>query len=43
MSNDIDLVNRDPHDMNNYVQVSFDDVLGEPDGAHSADWYILII
>ena len=34
---DIDLVNRDPNNMNNYIQVSFDDVLAEPEGAHSAD------
>lgn len=33
----VDLKNRDPHDMNNYIQVEFDDVLGEPNGAHSAD------
>jgi len=32
----VDLINRDPHDMNNYIQVNFDDVLGEADGAHSA-------
>ena len=38
MADDLDLVNRDPNNMNNYIQVSFDDVLAEPDGAHSADW-----
>ena len=37
---EVDLVNRDPQKMNNYIQVSFDDVLGEPEGAHSADWYL---
>ena len=37
MAKEIDLINRDPHDMNNYIQVEFDDVLGEPNGAHSAD------
>ena len=30
--------NRDPNSMNSYIQVSFDDVLAEPEGAHSADW-----
>lgn len=34
---EIDLDNRDPHDMNNYLQVEFDDVLAEPAGTHSAD------
>ncbi len=38
MADDLDLVNRDPNNMNNYIQVSFDDVLAEPEGAHSADW-----
>lgn len=34
---EIDLINRDPHNMNGYIQVEFDDVLAEPEGAHSAD------
>ena len=34
---ELDLVNRDPNKMNDYVQVSFDDILAEPEGAHSAD------
>ncbi len=34
---ELDLINRDPHDMNNYIQVNFDDVLGEPEGAHAAE------
>ena len=34
----VDFVNRDPNDMNNYIQVDFNDVLGEPEGAHSPDW-----
>jgi hypothetical protein len=38
MADEIDLVNRDPNMMNAHVQVSFDDVLAEPEGAHSADW-----
>ena len=33
----IDLINRDPNAMNNYIQVEFNDVLAEPEGAHSAD------
>ena len=37
MSKDIDMVNRDPNSMNGHVQVMFDDVLGEPEGAHSMD------
>ena len=36
-SKEIDLVNRDPHDMNNYLQVEYDDVFAEPLGTHSAD------
>jgi hypothetical protein len=35
---EIDLVNRDPHDMNNYLQVEYEDVFAEPNGTHSADW-----
>lgn len=34
---EIDLVNRDPHNMNNYLQVEYDDVFAEPSGTHSAD------
>ena len=37
MADEIDLVNRDPNAMNSYIQVTFGDVLAEPDGAHSAD------
>jgi len=33
----VDLINRDPNGLNNYVHVQFDDVLAEPAGAHSAD------
>ena len=39
MATNIDMVNRDPNNMNNHIQVSFDDVLAEPENAHSADWY----
>ena len=38
MDSDLDLINRDPNFMNNHVQVMFDDVLAEPEGAHSPDW-----
>jgi hypothetical protein len=38
---EIDLIERDPNNMNNYVQVVFDDVLAEPEGAHSADWSVI--
>ena len=34
---EIDLVNRDPNSMNNFIQVEFEDVLAEPSGAHSSD------
>ena len=33
----LDMENRDPNNMNNYIQIKFDDVLGEPEGAHSAE------
>lgn len=29
--------NRDPNGLNSHIQVMFEDVLGEPDGAHSID------
>ena len=35
---EVDLVNRDPNSMNNFLQVDFEDVLAEPHGAHSSDW-----
>ncbi len=35
---EIDLINRDPNSINEFIQVKFDDVLAEPEGAHSADW-----
>ena len=35
---EIDFVNRDPNKMNLFVQVDFEDVLAEPNGAHSPDW-----
>ena len=32
----LNLDNRDPNNMNNYLQVEFDDVLAEPKGLYSA-------
>ena len=40
MVESLDLVNRDPHSMNNFLQVEFDDAFGEPKGTHSSDWYL---
>ncbi|XP_033127403.1 caveolin-1-like [Anneissia japonica] len=34
---DIDMVQRDPSDLNSHVKVMFEEVLGEPDGSHSID------
>ncbi|VDI59892.1 caveolin 3 [Mytilus galloprovincialis] len=34
---EVDLVRRDPNELNSHVKVAFEDVLGEPDGAHSID------
>lgn len=34
---EIDMINRDPREMNNYIQVEFDDVFAEPTGTHSTD------
>merc|ERR1711936_1073349 len=31
------MVNRDPNDLNDHVKVLFEDVLAEPEGAHSFD------
>lgn len=38
MANDLDLMDRDPHMMNSFLKVEFDDAFGEPDGTHSSDW-----
>lgn len=38
MIKQLDMENRDPNGMNSHVQVMFDDVLAEAEGAHSADW-----
>ena len=37
MTDSVDLMNRDPNGMNNFIQVEFDDVLAEPKGTHSSD------
>jgi hypothetical protein len=34
---EVDLINRDPNNMNNFLAVEFPDVLAEPQGAHSVD------
>jgi len=34
---ELDMENRDPNGMNKFIQVEFDDVLAEPEGAHSMD------
>jgi hypothetical protein len=34
---ELNMENRDPNGMNAFIQVQFDDVLAEPEGAHSAD------
>ncbi|RNA04802.1 caveolin-1-like [Brachionus plicatilis] len=34
---EIDLINRDPQNLNNFLQVEFDDVLAEPEGTHTID------
>ena len=38
MADTLDMVNRDPNNMNGHIQVMFDDVLAEAEGAHSAEW-----
>ena len=37
MAEQPNLQDRDPHSMNGFIQVEFDDVLGEPKGTHSKD------
>ncbi|XP_070183798.1 caveolin-2-like [Littorina saxatilis] len=34
---ELDLVNRDPNNINDHVKVAFEDVLAEPEGARSID------
>ncbi|XP_060595579.1 caveolin-1-like [Ruditapes philippinarum] len=33
----VDVVNRDPNNINDHLKVAFEDVLAEPDGVHSLD------
>jgi hypothetical protein len=35
---EVDLINRDPDNMNGYVHIQFDDVFAEPHSWHSKDW-----
>ena len=37
MAKELDLINRDPNNMNNFVHVDFEDVLAEPSDIHSMD------
>jgi len=37
MAQELDMIKRDPNDLNDHIKVTFEDVLGEPDGAHSMD------
>ena len=37
MAENLDINNRDPIGMNSYIQVTFADVLAEPEGAHSGE------
>merc|ERR1712154_559611 len=34
---ELDMVNRDPNNINDHLKVTFEDVLAEPEGAHSMD------
>jgi len=34
---EIDLVNRDPNNINDHIKVEFEDILAEPDSTHSID------
>ncbi|XP_076469630.1 caveolin-1-like [Babylonia areolata] len=34
-ASEMDMINRDPNDINDHLKVAFEDVLAEPDGAHS--------
>ncbi|KAH3892457.1 caveolin-3-like [Dreissena polymorpha] len=37
MAANLDLANRDPNNINDHIKVTFEDVLAEPEGAHSID------
>ncbi|XP_052781663.1 caveolin-3-like [Mya arenaria] len=34
---DVDLINRDPNQINDHLQCRFEDVIAEPEGTHSID------
>merc|ERR1711872_823830 len=34
---ELDMVNRDPNNINDHLKVTFEDILAEPEGAHSMD------
>jgi hypothetical protein len=34
---ELDMVNRDPNSINEHIKVAWEDVIAEPDGAHSID------
>jgi hypothetical protein len=42
MSNkvEVDLISRDPNALNHHIQVMFDDIIAEPEGIRSADWFL---
>ncbi|OAF66677.1 Caveolin-2 [Intoshia linei] len=35
---DIDLINRDPHNINDHVMIVYEDVFAEPEGIKSPEW-----
>ena len=37
MAATLDLIQRDPKNINSYLQVEFNDTFGEPDGTHSTN------
>ena len=37
---EIDLVNRNPNNLNNFVTIEFNDVIAETDMLHIFDWYL---
>ncbi|KAL4226705.1 Caveolin-1 [Mactra antiquata] len=37
MADSLDMVNRDPNNLNDHLKVQFEDVFGEPEGARSID------
>ncbi|XP_076469445.1 caveolin-1-like [Babylonia areolata] len=37
MAEQLDMVNRDPNNINDHLKVAFEDVIAEPDGVHTID------